>query len=228
MPTQWTCTFSFEAVGSMYKAAVRQIQPRGPYLIGGWSLGGMHAFEVARQLLLEGQCVRGLLLIDAPSPALLSDVPEPTLQVLESIGLFGALHKAGIRGAALDRAQQHLLHSIRSLNRYTPMPMDPDHRPEAVSIIWGARGVFEELGGKVVEAVALRGRGERRRDERCTEEMDRLQGWMSAPRKEFGPNGWERLLAGAEINCHRTEGDHFSMMNPPLVCTTPIEKNLSD
>jgi iron transport multicopper oxidase len=47
--------------------------------------------------------------------------------------------------------------------------------------------------------------------------MDRLQGWMSAPRKEFGPNGWERLLAGAEINCHRTEGDHFSMMNPPLV-----------
>ena len=36
-----------------YVAAIRTVQPRGPYLLGGWSLGGNLAFEVARQLALS-------------------------------------------------------------------------------------------------------------------------------------------------------------------------------
>jgi thioesterase domain-containing protein len=55
-------------------AALRQVQTKGPYLLGGWSLGGILAFEMARQLLAAGEEVAPLILIDSYAPALLSEL----------------------------------------------------------------------------------------------------------------------------------------------------------
>jgi thioesterase domain-containing protein len=49
---------------SHYLAAIRTVQPHGPYLLGGWSLGGNIAFELARQLAGQGERIRLLALID--------------------------------------------------------------------------------------------------------------------------------------------------------------------
>ena len=51
-----------------YLAEVRQVQPEGPYLIGGFSGGGLTALEMARQLQAAGQEVRLLTLLDTPVP----------------------------------------------------------------------------------------------------------------------------------------------------------------
>ncbi|KNZ72615.1 Conidial yellow pigment biosynthesis polyketide synthase [Termitomyces sp. J132] len=40
----------------------------GPIIVGGWSFGGVAAYEVARQLELLGRTTQGILLIDAPNP----------------------------------------------------------------------------------------------------------------------------------------------------------------
>ncbi|TFK37752.1 hypothetical protein BDQ12DRAFT_735983 [Crucibulum laeve] len=40
----------------------------GPLILGGWSFGGVVAFEAACQLIRKGINVRGVLLIDSPSP----------------------------------------------------------------------------------------------------------------------------------------------------------------
>ncbi|HID75578.1 MAG TPA: non-ribosomal peptide synthetase, partial [Planctomycetaceae bacterium] len=48
-----------------YVAAVRSVQPHGPYLLGGWSLGGNLAFEVARQLAETGEPIGLLALLDS-------------------------------------------------------------------------------------------------------------------------------------------------------------------
>ncbi len=64
---------TFEALASYYVRAVRERQPRGPYLLGGWSMGGVLAFEMARQLEESGEEIAGLLMIDAMAPA-----PETT------------------------------------------------------------------------------------------------------------------------------------------------------
>ncbi|KAF7320598.1 hypothetical protein HMN09_00144300 [Mycena chlorophos] len=42
--------------------------PTGPLLLGGWSFGGVAAYEIALQLTARGVQVKGILLIDAPSP----------------------------------------------------------------------------------------------------------------------------------------------------------------
>ena len=47
-----------------YAAAIQTVQPQGPYLIGGWSLGGNLAFETARQLIEQGHDIGLLALID--------------------------------------------------------------------------------------------------------------------------------------------------------------------
>ena len=51
-----------------YIAEMRQIQPHGPYMLGGFSGGGITAFEIARQLRAAGEEIAALVLLDTPLP----------------------------------------------------------------------------------------------------------------------------------------------------------------
>ncbi|MDT0330171.1 non-ribosomal peptide synthetase [Nocardiopsis lambiniae] len=53
-----------EEIARRYIAAMRRVQPEGPYHIGGWSFGGFVAFEMARQLRAAGQEVGSLVVLD--------------------------------------------------------------------------------------------------------------------------------------------------------------------
>lgn len=58
-------------VAALYVSIVRrEIQPKGPYILGGWSMGGMIAVEMAAILTAEGETVQHVLLIDSLNPAL--------------------------------------------------------------------------------------------------------------------------------------------------------------
>lgn len=57
-----------EDMAAGYLAAVRTVQPRGPYLLGGYSFGGILAYEMARQAELAGDEVAKLILIDSYTP----------------------------------------------------------------------------------------------------------------------------------------------------------------
>lgn len=49
---------------------MRTVQPAGPYRLGGWSLGGLLAWEMARQLKDLGETVQQLIMIDTYPPIL--------------------------------------------------------------------------------------------------------------------------------------------------------------
>ncbi|QDV46112.1 Dimodular nonribosomal peptide synthase [Stieleria neptunia] len=55
-------------MASDYVRSIRRRQPSGRYFIGGWSLGGVIAFEVARQLAAGGADLAGLILLDSTVP----------------------------------------------------------------------------------------------------------------------------------------------------------------
>jgi amino acid adenylation domain-containing protein len=55
-------------LAASYLTAMRQVQPEGSYLIGGWSFGGLVAFEMARQLRQAGDELAGLIIIDTVMP----------------------------------------------------------------------------------------------------------------------------------------------------------------
>jgi amino acid adenylation domain-containing protein len=63
------------AMAQQYLAALRTVQPAGPYHLGGWSIGGVIAFEMARQLLAEGERLASLVLLDTAVPPGLDEIP---------------------------------------------------------------------------------------------------------------------------------------------------------
>lgn len=55
-----------ERLASRYVEIIRHAQPEGPYLLAGFSYGGMLAYEIARQLEVVGQKVSLLIMLDVP------------------------------------------------------------------------------------------------------------------------------------------------------------------
>ena len=56
-----------EEMAAHYIEELKAVQPEGPYFLGGWSLGGTIAYEMAQQLIASGQLVSQLLLLDSMS-----------------------------------------------------------------------------------------------------------------------------------------------------------------
>ncbi len=59
---------SISAAARDYIAEMREVQPEGPFMIGGFSGGGVTAYEIARQLTEAGQRVGALIMLDTPLP----------------------------------------------------------------------------------------------------------------------------------------------------------------
>ena len=59
---------SIEELAADYLKKIRDVQIDGPFWIGGFSFGGVVAYEIARQLIELGENVAGLFLFDSWSP----------------------------------------------------------------------------------------------------------------------------------------------------------------
>jgi amino acid adenylation domain-containing protein/FkbM family methyltransferase len=57
---------TIEEMARHYLGLIREVRPRGPYLLGGASMGGMVAFEMAHQLQAMGEEAALLALMDTP------------------------------------------------------------------------------------------------------------------------------------------------------------------
>ncbi len=55
---------TIEEMAALYVREIRKIQPHGPYLLGGYCMGGTLAYEAAQQLQAAGECVSMLALFD--------------------------------------------------------------------------------------------------------------------------------------------------------------------
>ena len=59
---------TIQACAAYYIEQIRSVQPEGPYYLVGYSIGGLIAYEIAQQLLAQGQTIALLGLLD-PTPA---------------------------------------------------------------------------------------------------------------------------------------------------------------
>ncbi|KAI1371583.1 hypothetical protein F4677DRAFT_464190 [Hypoxylon crocopeplum] len=202
-------TVPLNNVAALYVREIRRVQPRGPYHLGGWSIGGAYAFECALQLIQEyGEKVDNLILIDAPCPKTLPPLPLETIGVLESIGIFSGAENKTARSSTDIKirkdVREHFHGSVNALRQYRPTPILSAQAPRAVKVIWARNGVWETVGNEV-----------RSRYEESLGGENAASDWIMDPRKSYGPNGWDTLLPGANITCEVVTGDHFSMMKKP-------------
>ena len=67
-----------ESMAAAHLAELRQVQPKGPYFLGGFCFGGLLALEAAQQLTQAGQEVSLLVLIESLRPGGLRFTPDAT------------------------------------------------------------------------------------------------------------------------------------------------------
>lgn len=86
---------SIEAMAARYLTEIIRVQPSGPYLLGGYSVGGVVAYELAHQLLRRGEQVgyvalfEPMLRILRPPPGDGAQDQQPSLSVDEILTLDG-------------------------------------------------------------------------------------------------------------------------------------------
>jgi amino acid adenylation domain-containing protein len=205
---------SIEEMAAAYCEAMLKIQPDGPYLIGGWSMGGVVAFEIARQIIARGQEVALLALIDSKAPggddaalnsndlSLLAGFAQhlgvtsdrlariwPDLLRLDSaLRLSYILERArseGLMPADLEHSHVNNLYEVFIANVRAMHNYIPQVIPFRVTLLRAGNGV----SGSPIQ----RSKGKRSRDNRNLD------------------LGWRRL-AGKGLEIHVIPGDHFSIM----------------
>jgi amino acid adenylation domain-containing protein len=85
------------AMAAEYVAAIRGRQPSGPYRLGGWSMGGMLALEMAQQLNSKGETVELLAMFDTHLPR----SQERALEVDDDAALKWICARIGVPPQAL-------------------------------------------------------------------------------------------------------------------------------
>lgn len=65
-----------QQLAAHYVQEIRLVQPEGPYHLGGWCVGGIIAYEMARQLQQAGQEVALLALLDSAPPTAENAPPD--------------------------------------------------------------------------------------------------------------------------------------------------------
>lgn len=100
---------SIEAFATEYVKQLRRIVPRGPYILGGFSMGGILAYEMSVQLIKMGEEVPGLVLVDCEIPRYRKDLVTGGKKKLRNI--YDHLYYRG----------KHLVYSLlRPLNIEVP------------------------------------------------------------------------------------------------------------
>ncbi len=197
-----------EEMAALYLDAILEVQPAGPYRLGGWSFGGLVAFEMARQLLERGKEVALLALFDTPAP---EGGGEQELDEAKLLAFFAA-------EAGLEVAREEL------------QPLAPDERLVHLAGLAVRAGLLEE------ESQEDELRFMRRRLEvfrACVRAGQRylpspLPGRITLlraserlhPETDEDPEGSDPYLGWGAYTCepvavHRVPGNHATMMSGP-------------
>ena len=211
-PREFTCTL--REIASIFISRIRATQPQGPYIVGGYSVGAAHAYEVAHQLLGQGEQLLGLIIIDMHVPRL-SDVVEAMVEDLaDRTDTVVGMCRPGLppKYPMSPEMKRLLVANVKALMKYSPEPMTHELHPKKTFVVWAEKGVADDWGeeDKRKDGV-LELSGSNPMDGKAAN----LKTWYLASRANFGANGWDALVG--EIECHTVDANHFSILKPPNV-----------
>ena len=193
-----------------YVEAIRTVQPEGPYLLGGWSTGGVVAFEMARQLQARYAQVALVALLDSAAPGHKDCVANDN-----PVLLAGFAVNLGVPMNLLFAARDELLRSgtQTQLNWVLDQARRTQVLPPDVSIEDLCR--WFDLYLADIEAV------ENYRPPVTPIPLMLLraadEGDCEVENQEM-TRGWSRL-SNNKLEVHSVPGDHLTMMRPPHVST---------
>jgi len=222
-----------EAIAAQYVEALRSVQPRGPYALGGWSMGGVVAYEMAQQLRAQDEQVARLVLLDAWAPAgRRGPMPnaEPRFLARFAFNLGLSLKQLTV---PLDQIGQ--LEPDEQLTYVMKLAQSSEIIPPNMTLTYFRR-LFEVFKTNVI---AVRGYAPQVYQGRITlfrasetfKRQNGNSGWGQTllrrsglgrngarlpPEARDGANGWS-ALASEGVDVRDVPGDHYTMLRKPHV-----------
>ncbi|KAI1632524.1 putative polyketide synthase [Biscogniauxia mediterranea] len=176
---------SLDEMADEYAKIIMSSTP-GPYLVGGWSFGGVAAFEVARRLSAQGHVVVGTILIDSPPPVNHQPLSPHIIDIVTSQGKSASTETS--------RAIRHLTRRsfsacARLLGDFIPDPSERGLIPR-VFLLRSRDGWRNPSDPETIEHLWLQDR--------------------SNPQTVV--SGWE-IVTGMEVSWQDIPGNHFQVFD---------------
>ncbi len=207
-------------LANFYIRAIRARQPQGPYLLGGWSLGGSIAFEMAQQLCQQGHKVALLAIMDSGLENLPGVIPAH-VEPLDrgDLALARMLLQEHYPTTLVDKEGQQLepeeqfkllIEEMKRSGILTPdIGIEQARRVirvTAINLHASQTYIPQIYSGNVVLFRAKEG----------VKEAE--AGQSEIPRKYTLSRGWDTLTTG-EIKIHVVPGNHSTILDDPQVQT---------
>ncbi len=190
-----------EEMASDYIRGIRSVQPEGPYFIGGFSAGGVVAFEMAHQLEAVGQHVAMLALLDTEVPPFQRKGGSPAARLRHWARTF----EVNLRYASRMRVPEFL---VRKSSNF---------RMRSKLLVWGIR---ERLGLEIQPSRLSAEEGFLLAMRRYVPHP--YQGSATLFRSADGSDyqdpklGWEGLIEG-HLDIQQVSGDHDTILQEPHI-----------
>jgi thioesterase domain-containing protein len=179
-----------EEMAREYVAAIRAVQPRGPYHLGGYSFGGLVAFEMAQQLVRAGETVGLTAAFGAGAPPLL----PPDLVELAELGARYVEDYSRLMYNTTIPDQERLSLDFDQF-RERQQPPSPLQRVAAACALAQARYAARPYAGRVVLFIT--------REQQILCKSDPTMGW------------WTLCAGGVEVV--PIAGNHLDVFEEPQV-----------
>nr|UXB94867.1 non ribosomal peptide synthetase [Pseudomonas syringae] len=220
---------TLECLAARMVERMRQVQPRGPYRLAGWSFGGVLAYEIATQLLGMDEAVAFLGLIDSYVPRLTDQGKTrwqgPDLLERQLLTHCTAHSQAQTQEQTQEQRETGVTALVRlnELQQQTPLP-DFD---ALLQLCREEHLLYEELAQ--ASDAQLRHYLEREvahghalahyqlEPLNLPVHLFRAEQRPMAPSGTTATLGWGEILPAGQLQCVDVPGDHMSMMQAPHV-----------
>jgi amino acid adenylation domain-containing protein len=208
---------TLEEMATAHLEVMRSVQPEGPYLFGGWCNGGLIAYEMAKQLLAQGQTVDLLVMMDADAPAF--RFKQEWRLIDQGVSLLRLNPEKQVDWFLLYRHLRLYLYDMKKRLQKKSAAHQQDKQPESVESQIEAHA-FAAEDAKQPDAL-FPGKNVLRQDWLSVYEWAVAGYWPSTPypgkitffwteEEPARKNGWMRWIKDNVIDVHIIPGNHIS------------------
>ena len=181
---------------SKFIPEIRRRQSVGPYHFGGWSAGGILAYEAAQQIAKQGETTAKLILLDSPNPVGIQSPPKQMYDFLESLDLFAM---NGHEPPSWLRP--HITAFVTMLDQYRPVAFFSPMATPMTHIIYARDGLCKDPADPRPEIPDAR-----------MEDTREMQ-WLLNNRTDFSGCGWRDLVGEKNLRVSVVDGaNHYTML----------------